>query len=592
MKQKWRRIGKGIGLLLATSLWMASQPILGGEDPAADARARQEKALAELKASLAESPDPAIEALVMELEKRLRTTGVTGSDQSSRLPPVQPSARAPSEISASPAGDDGDREALARAYVDWMLTLMPPVGKTGGFEMPREYRLKPRGDGYHVRLDPVILHMDNARIPIGPMDIQADPQADGRVRVRLKVNPHMTITSGKDEVAELTLGRQALESKWDPHFKTFLSLDWTLSDLVLRDLEQGGRAHLDALSMKGETRYEPKGPWRQDLKFQARRLRVDSPESKAPAPVVRLDGMRLDFSSQGRDLEGIGQITERLELLSERGDGESPETAKKIQAEFKALLQRFDAYSFDVGLTGLDVEEPSMGQMQLGGLRLAHSLTAADDKPGSFRMQFEIQDLKPGGRVPLPRDLTPTALNLDLSVVDLPPRFDEWLMELGGQAAASDDPQVEARLQQALIERLMQSGIGLVLRDSRIAFPGSVLQLDFDAHVAPQAAFQAVGRLNFQVIGLDRLVQAAHALGVGQELDQALAFFSALTERHKEGDRVIDRLRARVDEKGRIWFNDKDVTALFMPATQGAGPASAPPGKPRAPVVKGSEERL
>ncbi|GEM_PF-4088266 len=565
MINKWKMMKTGAGPVLVAAAWLLLQPLTGLGGPAA-ARALQEKALAELKASLAEAPDPALQALVEDLEKRLAAA-------STEPPPAQPSAPPPPQ----------DREARARAYVDWFLTQMPPVGENGGFEIPRDYRLEPRGEGYHVRLEPVILHLDTLRIPMGPVDVQADPRDDGKVRVHMNINSRIPVEEGGKAVTEITLGGQRLDSVWDPAIESFVHMDWNLTDLGLRDLKDGGRARLDSLTLRGDTEYRSKGPWKQDVRIQAKWLRLDNPKAKNPNAALRLDRAGLVLSARGQDLVGLSEVTRRLKSLSESEDLESPETTKKIVAAFKEMLRRFDGYDLAMDLHGLDLEDPDTGHSRLGRLRFAQSIASGEDKPGRLRMQLGFEDLETGKQGPIPADLTPTGLNLDLSLVNLPPHFGEWLLDLGQEAAAGGDADQEDRLQQQILARIMRSGIGLVLRDTRVQFPDSLLKLNLDARIDPKAVFQSVGGFEFEAVNLDRLIQAARTLGaVDQGADQVLALFSALAARHKEGDRVIDRLQARVDAQGRIWVNGKDVTALFIPAQKQAAPAPAEPKTPQA----------
>lgn len=438
---------------------------------------------------------------------------------------------------------------------------------------------------YRGGISDVMLDVDEEDVSFAIQDLSVLYNLGGKdlaryVELRKKIYSGMTDIEDEEDIKEF----EALFMNIDEYLQLFTSSQTTFSLTGMELLAEDDEVILDSIAMGFQMNKDPKtGKYlavnKGDLwNFSYHGVSdTDEFESEGHEPEANTDegdgkegppqsSFELEhaYFSDSADIDVIPPTLFK-DLFTVLMQAETVEDQDAYAAEqgiryVKMIFDLFDGYSGTIGLEGLVVEEGGAAPISLADVVFSGGFHGDAEKGRSVTSAIRFsgfEGLDMGG------DAIPKAGGLRLELTGIPS-----LMEVipdASQLAGATEEQIQNAISMKAMGAIMSSSMALTMRDTFVTFPMSKLNLGLVAKVNGAAKMFSTGSVQLAVENPDDLMRIMQFHGADENVQRMLATLTALANRTTENGTVIDRLDMQLNEEGRIYSNNKDVTPLFFP---------------------------
>lgn len=353
---------------------------------------------------------------------------------------------------------------------------------------------------------------------------------------------------------------------------------------------EGSSISLDSATYTGDMHREtPGGELVAQSRGEAGKFRFEEAKTAEKPQPVSVVVERAGMSGQGRALAPPAGFFAEIGGSLAGADKVKPEEAEGYMAGqaltvFRKVLELIDSYGSEFTVSGLSVTNAGPQPITLESARFGGGFAVVNGAGGRLHGQIGFTGFRgmagEGGTIP-------EAANLSFAVNKIPSLL--ALLPAPGQMAGTNMEMIQGQLMMQGMNALMTSGMIVSVNDSYLTFPASKLTLALMAQVDQKAKYMSNGTLHLAIEQPDEFARIVNSLSGDPETAKMLASVTALARRGTEGGKTVDRIDARLDEAGKVFINDKDVTALFFPPPP--PPAQAAPPAAGAPATKGKAKQ-
>ena len=240
-----------------------------------------------------------------------------------------------------------------------------------------------------------------------------------------------------------------------------------------------------------------------------------------------------------------------------------------ISRELLALLL---SSSTEFTLKNMTINNVMPEPITLSSAMVGGDYDAGSGQGSSINSRLGITDFK---GMEMIGSFVPHAAALNIGLANIPSLL--ALISDPGAIMDGDTEQLQGQLMMNGMGALLSSSLAFSMKDSFIAFPESRLNLDMTAAVDNTARFLSTGTMKIALENPEAFAQMLQEVGVDQDVLQLLAAGTAMANRTDEGGKMVDRIDAKVDQQGKVFVNNKDVTMMFFPGQADAGDSGKTP---------------
>lgn len=439
------------------------------------------------------------------------------------------------------------------------LTRQLNVDPTVRLDIQSDYPLVRDGETYRATFEPAALVMDSLRLDLAPLQVSVTLPDAEQVDIAIDLPDPLALRDGETTLARLGIGGQDLTGRWSEALQGFTDLHMAMQDLTLSVTDMPLTATLGRLASTQILSVDAAEDWSQDQTFTLGDLRVIM-EGNA----VTLASIDSELAISGRRYSRLRELAEQLQQIGDQPMETMTEPPIEIVRQLGELFATIDAYRFHFEGNELEIREEGQLTGRIGRLTLGSEL-GREDTGSRVGMQVELTGAATP-LAPLPPDLTPDRLRMDIALANIPPDLIERIVAIVEQGAELDPSEQEFYWQQQMLGLLMNSGLELRISDSYLAAPEARGDLALRAAIDPQAVMGGAGELMLRVIGLERLIEVTG--GQDNPAAAGLSMLMAFSNRIEEDGRMVDVFDLKFTTDGKLMLNNKDVTAMFMPGAE------------------------
>nr|WP_321464983.1 hypothetical protein [uncultured Desulfobulbus sp.] len=306
---------------------------------------------------------------------------------------------------------------------------------------------------------------------------------------------------------------------------------------------------------------------------------TEQESKRTPTPVaitlhkigVKSDGGMLAlpphlFAEIYAAIEGYQQVK------NEEADNYAARQGFAFAQKILALIER---YSGEITINDVLVVNAQPAPVTLERATVAAGFDVGDGQGGKIHTMMDfsgLQGIMPGSNT------VPQAGRIRLELSRIPSLL--HLINDPTPLASGNMDAIQGQIMMNGMGALMQSGVTLAMQDSFVNFPAAKATLALLAQVEPNAKYLSSGTLNLTMENPEELKRIIQSYSQNPETGKMLAALTALADRRQEGDKMIDRIDAKIDAEGKVFINQKDVTSMFFPPPPAPSQGAAqPPAK-------------
>ncbi len=238
----------------------------------------------------------------------------------------------------------------------------------------------------------------------------------------------------------------------------------------------------------------------------------------------------------------------------------------------KQLLELLVSSSTDFSLENIEINNVMPQPITLASAKAGGDYAAGSGQGSSIKVRLGFTDLK---GLDMGGNFVPHAAALNVGLANIPSLL--ALISDPGAIVDGDTDQLQGQLMMNGMGALLSSALAFSLTDSFVAFPESRLNLEMAAAVDNTAKFLSTGSLKVALENPEAFARMVQEFGADQDALQILAAATAMANRTDEGGKMVDRIDAKVDQQGKVFVNNKDVTMMFFPEQPEAGSEQGQP---------------
>lgn len=477
----------------------------------------------------------------------------------STLQRLEEAAKQAEAAAAQPEAPDAPTDPLkarAKAVVDGVIEAFERLSPELTLRRDADYTLIEDGDGFRVTLEKAALTGESLEIDFAPFTLRVQPRSGGLTLVSYRFGDTLTLREADQVLGRILIGEQEHRGIWDEALQNFVHLDSHLDTVELVVAATAIKAGIGGIRLRQSLLQGEQDAWSQQLVVDLTGLDLQVEDT-----VVKLDRLIGQASADGNQLQKLLQLNAELGALGREG-ATAPEgmlRGLRLVGELFDLLVRFDSsfIASEVLIGGGGQPLATLGQMTM-----SFGFDERGEAGSQLDYSFAMTDFKNAAKM-APAELVPTDARLELSFVGMPRKALARIMEI---AAASeqieDEAMQEAFVNQQLLALLMESGLGMYVKDSFVAMPSARIDLKLRSAVDPEAAMGGTAEIDLRIEGFDKLIEAVSTLG-NEENARFMAMLMAFSDRSQQDGKTVDSFVLQVTREGQLWLNGKDMTVLF-----------------------------
>ena len=404
--------------------------------------------------------------------------------------------------------------------------------------------------------------IEEVRVDLAPVLAYVEEQGPGQRVVAVRLGDTLKISNGGNPLATVTLGNQTAAGIWSEAIANFTDFELDYADIKVTMPDQQGALNIGRLGGTQKIAVDPNDQWQQQQTIFMESLQFDSGAGEG----LNLAGLHWDIGAAGTQYSKLRSMNEDIQkLVQDNIDAEQPPTA--LFDYIKEIFGAFEQYQMNLKATGLDVLSGGTPIAQIGEVTLNNSLDGSNEQGGSFAFILGLNQLS-SPMAPIPPDFMPHQARAEIALSNIPPNLFGQFIEMGMQSEQLTEEQQDAFWQQQLLGMLMSSQLELRIIDTYIAAESARADMSLRAAVDAASAMGGVGELSLRVEGMQTLIDMTGAQQ-NESVAPVLAMITAFSSRTEENGKTVDRFDLKFTQDGKLFLNEKDVTAMIMP---GAAP--------------------
>jgi len=529
---------------------------------------------AEARAAAAENALQSMEQALQSMETALQemaaqsapAMGATTEQQTAQpSASTTPTEQAVAEIAQAPAAAS-EGEQQARALIDQAISRLEQSlsYQPGRLIIDKNYPLQAEGQGYRATFNQFAFEFEDIRVDAAPASFYIETLDEDRTALSLKISDSVRIIEDEDAlIATISFGSQTLAGIWSESARNAPEFQLDLGNINVAVSEHPGQLSIGRLAAMQQLNIAPDEQWQQVQTFLADAIQFDSGEGES----FSLAGLSGEISVTGQQYSKLMTMSEDIQQLVQGEEVDLEQSPEAIFDYLQTIFSLFDSYQFTMAGRELNVLGGGASIMQIGSLNISNQLNSDPTQGGNFGLSIALDQL--GSQMaPLPPDLLPHQMRMQMAVDNIPPNLIKQFFEIGMGSEQVPEEQQDMYWQQQLLALLMSSQLELRVIDTFIAADSARADLNLRAAVDSTAAIGGVGELNLRIAGMQTLIDIS---GAQQDESAApvLAMITAFSDRTEENGTTIDTFDLKFSGDGKLFLNGKDVTAMFMP---GAAP--------------------
>ncbi len=264
---------------------------------------------------------------------------------------------------------------------------------------------------------------------------------------------------------------------------------------------------------------------------------------------------------QGREYNRLMTMAEDIQkVVKEHMD--KPEPPPEMFQFIIDMIGLFDRFDSAIDISGLSFGSEQLPIAKIASIGLKTSLETKDPAGSNFDISMGLSGFDTQ-MAPLPPGILPRDTRIEMALKNIPPNLAQRVMDIafeGGPPTAKS----EAYFQQQFIGLLMSSHLAFEVIDSFIAANDARVDLDLNAIVDPGSAMGGTGELSLRIENMQTVIDITGASN-DQSVAPVLAMLTAFSNRTQENDKTVDSFNLKFTKDAKLFLNDKDVTAMFLP---------------------------
>ncbi len=399
----------------------------------------------------------------------------------------------------------------------------------------------------------------------------------------------------------LRIGEQMFAAVYDENFRNFLQMDARYKNLSIEGGSGSKNATIGDVSYTYEL-MEDAGTkrWSGPAKVILNDLVVVEPDTSGKAT---LKTMQIDMGTYGFSFTDHLAFQDQVEAIAESAKLDGPEGVNVSGAHAQGLYNLFfnymtsvwDGFDMKISTQGFSLSQPNKTpgggptNVNLGDLTVFFSMKGFRDPKLTMQTTVSMKDLAIDPPPPTFDQATPSTLNIDMTVNNLPFRD---IGKLGKQAldhSVANPGAAQMTMLQTMMtapQILTQAGTTLSLRDTGMSNKDYNLTLKGDVTANAQALMGATGTARMDVEGIDVIIAGLNERIANPTIDavrkaraeQALSGFTMLRMVGKEDPTNKNRRSYdfELTPEGKMMLNGTDIQTLTGATPPAVGGMPAP----------------
>ncbi len=459
-------------------------------------------------------------------------------------------------------------------------------------------------NGYYAATFPhvSIMYPDEIRVEVGMIAMNAAPTSYPDLwKMSVAVpTPIVGFDSENNQVFTMEIGGQRMSGYWHEKLENFVKLDAEYKDMRIRDNANAVDVLIPSTAVKYNLDPDENNRWSGPVTMEIDNMvTLVGPEGSLGA--VKVGKIKMDSQVMDMSPDALNEYRQQMTAVAENMAAMTPDqySAQHAMAMFNMITQFFsNAWNgFTMQFTMNDVlienpptsDIPSKGSMTIASSGFGFDMTGFQENSVSMNLRFNFDDLSIS---PVPEEfneLTPTTLNFNVSVNNLP--YKE-LVEMGKgpveAAVTNPDAAQMAGIQfmSILPQLLASAGSNIKFTDMRME--NGIYKGKVDAIVKADTRSPYGGTLKGKaaITGMERLLGVLNARIQGSTPEQAqqflgmaqtLTILQSLGQQAQDSEGNIVRIYDfEMSETGQMMLNGTDMSALMGMMNGAAGQQPAP----------------
>ena len=522
---------------------------------------------AEARAAAAENALQSMEQALQSMEKALQGMAAQPAPNTAMPAPAVTEQAATDQTTTEQAASTAPvsaGEQQARALIDKAIMQLEQSlsYEPGRLLIDKNYTLQAEGNGYRAMFSEFALEFEDIRIDASPASLYLEAQDADRTQVALKLSDSIRIMEGDDLMTTITIGQQTLMGVWSEQIHNMPEFQLDLANINVSVTDDPGTLSIARVAATQALDIAPDDQWQQAQQILISSIQFDSGAGES----FTLAELAGEIRANGQQYSKLITMSEDIQKLVE-DNIDAQQDPEAILDYVGSILALFEGYQFNFVAKGLDVRGGGASLTSIGTINVVNNLSSQGDNGGSFGLTIELDQL--GSQMaPLPPDLLPHQIRMQLALDNIPPNLLQHFVEVGMNSESIPEEQQDMYWQQQMLGMLMNSQLSLRVIDTYVAADSARADLNLRAAVDPGSAMGGTGELNLRIAGMQTLIDMTGAQQ-NESAAPVLAMITAFSNRTEENGTTVDTFDLRFSPEGKLFLNGKDVTAMFMP---GAAP--------------------
>ena len=456
-----------------------------------------------------------------------------------------------------------EAEAIRQGLQAWIAdNLQTPEFSV---QFAGDIEVTPSGSEYRVALPPTdIVFVGDGRVAIGFFDMTLRPTVDGHYDATWQMPERFPILEGDGrEVGVITIDKQFGTGVFAPAYETFLTMEMSLDDIVIRPTEEEGEMSISSVAMTADSDELGDGIYNSEFEMTLDEIEF----SDGRGAHFDLGLITIGGTIDAIDLPAYLAFTHAFnDIIEPAGQTGAPDGAmfSALADLMERTPQLFDSFEIEYGIQDLFFEDVGE-RVQIGEAQYVIFIDGLHDDASSLGMSLAVEDIDVSPQPPQ-FQYVPQESVIDVALEDLP--NDQLLTIVIDflRNSAQTGPDNAVMMAGVQLQQAVMAG-GSTLQIEEVTALADLYSLLMDGEIVPNpaAAFGVTANAFMEIGGMPGLIAALQAEPDGQQAVQGLTVLQGLGQLGTDDDgnevRVYE-LDLRAD--GTFLLNGTDMGPILQ----------------------------
>lgn len=457
-----------------------------------------------------------------------------------------------------------DAAAIGQGIQAWISQNLETPGVR--VELSGPIDVTPSGADYRVAFPQTeIVINDGGRIVVDFFDISLTPTSEGFYDATWQMPERYPILSrAGDEEAVITIDKQFGTGVFAPAFDTFITMDFSLDDIVVRPSQEEGQLSIESIAMAVESDDLGGGVYDSDFDMAISNIEFfDGDRSQFDLELLALEG-----TVEAIDMPAYATFTREFNaIMATVEQGDVPDEAALFTAAADLIARTpklFDSMDIAYSVQDFFFQEPGERvEIGEGYYQLFVSGLRGDVSSLGMSLSVEEIDVEPA---PPQFEYVPQESVISLSLQDLP--NDQLLTILTDflRMSAQTNPDNAVLMAGAQLQQAVMAG-GSTLQIEEVVALADIYSLLMEGEVIPRAdaAFGVTANAFMQIGGMPELIAALQTEPDGQQAVQGLTVLQGLGQQGTDDEGNAVRIyELDLQANGTVLLNGTDMGPILQ----------------------------